>query len=47
MEPTLVLLNHACDNNVFRVNRGRATIVFAARDIARDEEVRAWMEKEI
>ena len=39
LEPTLVLLNHSCDPNMVRVNRGAATIAFAARNIARGEEI--------
>ena len=39
LEPTLVLLNHSCDPNMVRVNRGAATIAFAARNIGRGEEI--------
>ena len=39
LEPTLVLLNHSCDPHIIRINVGRATVVFAARDIKEDEEV--------
>ena len=39
LEPTVGLMNHSCDNNTVRLNVGRATLVYAARDIAEDEEV--------
>ena len=33
------LLNNSCDPNTCRVNVGRATLVYATRDIGEDEEV--------
>ena len=39
LEPTVGLLNHSCDPNTCRVNIGRATLVYATRDIAEGEEV--------
>jgi hypothetical protein len=39
LEPSLVLLNHSCDPHIIRINVGRATMVFAARDIKVDCEV--------
>ena len=42
LEPTVGLLNHSCDPNTCRVNVGRATLVYATRDIVEDEEVGRW-----
>lgn len=39
LETSLVLLNHSCDPNILKVNVGRASVVFAARDIRTDQEV--------
>ena len=39
VEPTLVLLNHSCDPNINRINIGRCTVVVAAKDIEKDEEI--------
>jgi len=39
LEPSLVLLNHSCDPSMIRVNVGAATVAFAARNIARGEEI--------
>ena len=42
LDPTLVLFNHSCDPNVIRINLGKATIVYATRDIKEDKEVRNY-----
>merc|ERR1719477_212825 len=39
LEPTLVLLNHACDPTMIRVNIGTSTAGFASRDIRAGEEI--------
>ena len=39
LETSLVLLNHSCDPSMIRVNIGAATVAFAARNIARGEEI--------
>jgi hypothetical protein len=39
IEPTLCLFNHSCDANVVRINLGKATLLYAAKDIKEDQEV--------
>eukprot|EP00092_Neocalanus_flemingeri_P100883 GFUD01128895.1.p1 GENE.GFUD01128895.1~~GFUD01128895.1.p1 ORF type:complete len:670 (+),score=162.71 GFUD01128895.1:141-2150(+) len=39
LEPTLVLLNHACDPTMLRVNIGTSTACFASRDVKKGEEI--------